>query len=123
MYPYGPRRRRFPLLAVIAIVFLAAMASILIFLLLSGGFGSSGGHPFFGAWGGLLLVFVLLWIGFFAVRIAFWSTRLRGRGGAGPYGHPDPAVMVARRRYARGEITREQYDQIMTDLERRRLPP
>jgi hypothetical protein len=31
--------------------------------------------------------------------------------------------MAARQRYARGEITREQYDQIMTDLGRRGRGP
>lgn len=38
-----------------------------------------------------------------------------------PYGRwgRDPAVDVARERFARGEITREQLDQILTELDRR----
>ena len=52
------------------------------------------------------------------VRVAFWASR-RGAGGGGPRGRGfDPAIMEARRRYARGEITREQFEQIVTDLRR-----
>ena len=120
MYPNRPYRRRIPWFLLIGMVFLVAMVVILIVLLFTGAFGVSG-HPFLGAWGGLLFVFLVLWIGFFLVRIAFWGQRMRYRGAGGGYAHPDPAVMVARRRYARGEITREQYDQIMADLGRQ--PP
>jgi len=35
----------------------------------------------------------------------------------------DPAVDAARERFARGEITREQLDQITSELERRPYPP
>jgi len=97
------------------------MVFVLLFVILNGGWYAAGYHPVFGVFGGLLLVFLLLWIGFFVVRMVFWSRAWGRRGNA--YGRPDPAVMMARRRYARGEITREQYDQIMTDLERRRPQP
>jgi uncharacterized membrane protein len=38
-------------------------------------------------------------------------------------GWEDPAVHAARGRYARGEITREQFDQMLTDLARRGRGP
>ncbi len=122
MYAPRPFRRPTPWLLILGLAILFAMLGILLFVLFAGGFGTFSGHPFFGLWGGFLLIFLLLWIGFFVVRIAFWGQRMRYRGaGGGGYAHPDPAVMVARRRYARGEITREQYDQLMADLGRR--PP
>jgi len=85
-------------------------------------YSSSDHGRFFWPFGGLLLVFLVLWVAFFAVRMAWWTSRARRWQGAGPGGpYRDRAVMIARARYARGEITREQYDRIMTDLSRR--PP
>ncbi len=85
------------------------------------------GRPYFGYFGGgFLLIFLLILVGFFALRMAIWSSfRSRYSGYRGGAGGPmrDPAVMAARQRYARGEITREQYDQIMTDLGRRPRGP
>jgi uncharacterized membrane protein len=100
-----------------------AVLAVLFLLLLTGtiAFGGGGPRPYFG-WGGFLLLFFIVWISFFVIRILLWSGR--SRGGYGPRGpHRDPAVMMARQRYARGEITREQYDQIMTDLGRRGRGP
>jgi uncharacterized membrane protein len=104
------------LIAIVAIVFVLFANGNL-------NYGGTGPRPVFGFWGGFFLLFLLLWVGFFVIRIALWSGR--GRGGYyGPQGrHRDPAVMMARQRYARGEITREQYDQIMTDLGRRGRGP
>ena len=102
-----------------------AVVGILVLLYLDGYFGASpyGSHPAFGLFGGFLLLFLIVWVGFMVLRIAWWSSRVRGRG-YGPRRHgPDPAVMAARQRYARGEITREQFDQIMTDLGRRGRGP
>ena len=80
------------------------------------------GRPYFPFYGGsFLLVFVLIMVAFFVLRIALW-TSYRGRyaGNRAGQNHPmrDPAVMAARQRYARGEITREQYEQIMSDIGR-----
>lgn len=68
--------------------------------------------------------------------IAVWTVRLISRGlGVGhherhhdlrrmrdespaPATIPDPAVQIARERFARGEITQEQFDQIMRQLGR-----
>lgn len=122
-YPYRPRRPRWPLFLMIGLVVLIAIVVIVFLLAWNGTFGSPAGHPFFGFWGGFLLLFLILWIAFFAVRMVFWSRAWGYRRGAGTYARPDPAVMIARRRYARGEITREQYDQMLSDLGRGRSPP
>jgi uncharacterized membrane protein len=60
-------------------------------------------------------------IGFMCIRIAMWSTRGRGdwSGGGGntpPQRRHNPAIAIARQRYARGEITREQFQQIVEDI-------
>jgi len=105
---------------------LVVVLVVILALLYSGGFGSppSGPRPYFGYWGGFLLLFLLIMVAFFVIRVALWSGRRRYYGYGRPQGmHRDPAVMVARQRYARGEITREQYDQIMTDLGRRGRGP
>ena len=106
----------------------AIVAIALVFVLLANGVigSNSGPRPGWGVWGGFLLVFLIVWIAFFVIRIALWTGRRgSGYGGYGRYGgpHRDPAVMAARQRYARGEITREQFDQIMTDLGRRGRGP
>lgn len=70
--------------------------------------------------GGFLGVFLLLWGTLLLARIAFWTTRRRYYGGGPPGRRFDPAILAARQRYARGEITREQFEQIVGDL---RHPP
>jgi uncharacterized membrane protein len=124
--PYPrPGRHRWGI-AVIAVA-VVAIAGVTLFAVLDPalfGFPQPSGPYRYGPFGGLFLVFFILIIGFFIVRVLFWSMRARrfgGRGGSGyPGGYgPNRPAMVARMRYARGEITREQYDQIMQDLERR----
>lgn len=74
------------------------------------------GFPFAG---GFLGIFLILWGTLLLVRAAVRVGRYRY--GAGPPGRRfDPAILAARQRYARGEITREQFQQIVTDL---RPPP
>jgi putative membrane protein len=134
--PMGSRVRRGPGwrrwlylgLAAIMITFLVVLVLVLVFPN-SFGYGSSG--PLGGGFrifGGLLLVVFVLWIALWVVRISMWSSRGRwygsGPGGGGYWRQgPQAAVHIARMRYARGEITREQFEQIMQDLERRPLPP
>jgi uncharacterized membrane protein len=126
--PYAqnpPRRPVWPWILLAGV--LVAIVAILIYLFL--GF-DTGSHPsgrlyYYPFFGGFFLIFLLVWVAFFALRMAVWRG-YRSRYGGGPgYGGPrrDPAVLAARQRYARGEITREQYDQIMTDLTRRRSGP
>jgi len=102
---------------------MVAIAVIAVFLLLlAGGFLPSGGSGRFygGGWFfGFFLILPLLWLSFFAVRVYFWRHRARAGGPRGPGTLRDPAVATARARYARGEISREQFDQILTDLGRR----
>lgn len=85
-------------------------------------------RPFLGV--GFLGVFLIIIIAFWCIRIAFWSTRSWGGRGyyGGGYGRGRPynnygggqgggsALATARQRYASGEITREQYQQIVQDL-------
>ena len=73
------------------------------------------GNEFPGWW----MMIGLLWMAVFWGGIIFlvvWGIRtLTNRGGqASP---PDP-LTVLKERYARGEITREQYEQIRADIER-----
>jgi uncharacterized membrane protein len=108
-------------------VILIAIAALVLFILL---YPTSFGlapptYPYrFGLFGGVFFFFFVLIVVFFIVRVAFWSTRQSRYGRRyrqypeGGYGQNRP-VMVARMRYARGEITREQYDQIVQDLSRR----
>ncbi len=123
-YP-GPRRRRRAFLYVAIGIAVAAVVGVIFLFYLYGAFGPSpiGGHPYFGLFGGFLVLFILIWVAFFVLRIAFWSSRSYGGGNRRPGWGPDPAVMAARQRYARGEISREQFDQIMTDLGRRGRGP
>jgi putative membrane protein len=124
--PPPPRRSRVWLVGAIGLAAVAIVGVVLL-LYLNGALGPApyGGRPYFGVFGGFLLLVVVVWLGFFLLRVAFWSSRTQGRYGGygGPRRGPDPAVMIARQRYARGEISREQYDQIMTDLGRRGRGP
>jgi uncharacterized membrane protein len=129
-WPAPPARRRPWLFIGIAIAFVAVAALILIFVLYSASTAPAhSAYPYrFGLFGGVFFLFFILIVVFFIVRVAFWSSRASrygggyGRGPGPGYGRNRPA-MVARMRYARGEITREQYDQIMTDLGRHPPPP
>jgi uncharacterized membrane protein len=123
---YGPPPRRFRWLPIVIGVVLVAVAALIFLMLLypaSFGLGSPSSPYRFGLFGGVFFLFFILIVVFFIVRVAFWSTRASryGRGyrqyPQGGYG-PNRPAMVARMRYARGEITKEQYDQIMQDLGR-----
>jgi uncharacterized membrane protein len=74
--------------------------------------------------GGLVGLFLLVWGLLMLVRLAFWSARAAAWGPRGPGGRRwDPAIAQARQRYARGEITREQFLQIVQDLRPPGPPP
>lgn len=70
-------------------------------------------YPFF-PFGGLFAIFWIFAI-FFVVRWLFFPWRW---GGYRRYWHyQDESYYILRQRYARGEITKEQFDQMMRDLE------
>jgi putative membrane protein len=124
-YPQGPRPhpRRWLLIG-LAVMFVLIGVALFLVILFPATFGYHPGTPGFGPFGlfgGFLLIFLFLFIIFWIVRIVFWSTRTRGAGYRQGYGggHRYGAFAIARERYARGEITREQYEQIMQDLQRR----
>jgi uncharacterized membrane protein len=108
----------------IAAVFVVLALAVLLVAVDPGWFGlsSSGSPTRYGPFVGPFFFLFLLIVAFFVLRVAFWgarASRYRAQGGpGGPYGRDRPA-MVARMRYARGEITKEQFDQIMEDLGRR----
>ncbi len=108
----------------VGVALLAVLVTLLVLVYTGAlGFGPTGSRPLGGYWGSFFLIFLLVWVAFFVLRIALWTGRRRAYYG-GPRGPPgDRAVMIARRRYARGEITREQFDQIMADLQRQGRGP
>jgi uncharacterized membrane protein len=123
--PHHRARRLRWIVTVIAVVFVGLALLLLFVALYPASFGlSSSSGPRFGAYGGFFLFFFILIVAFFMIRVVFWSARAGRRGGGrGPGNGPNRPAMVARMRYARGEITREQYQQIMQDLGRGPRPP
>lgn len=88
------------------------------------GFGYGYGNMMGGGWfGGLLFLLFALLICAGIVMLIVWAVRASGSHGAsgatppptGAVGH-DEAVAIAKRRLASGEITNEQYDEIMRSL-------
>ena len=87
--------------------------------------GMMGGHMFgpgldgAGGWmwglgmglGGLVMLL------FWGVLIVGIVLAVRHAGGSGPGSHASTPLDVLKRRYAAGEITREQYEQIRRDLD------
>jgi hypothetical protein len=91
-------------------------------------------HAHDGWWGGPLHVIVLLLLLALVVAGAVWLVRHFSRGGfapaaAGPAvlppvpGAPDPAVAALRMRYAKGEVSREDFQHAMEDLSGAVGPP
>ncbi len=71
------------------------------------------GYPWGGWWFFPFGLFFFLIFLFFIFRVAFWGGGWRRRYW---YGYGD-AHEILRQRYARGEITKEQFDQMTRDLE------
>jgi putative membrane protein len=69
----------------------------------------------FGFFFALFFIFAAFWI----VRWLFfpWRGGYYRRYWAGGWGYGDRAYYIIRERYARGEISKEQYDQMMRDLQ------
>jgi uncharacterized membrane protein len=120
---FGHKRRgflRWIFAAIFAILLIGLVAGLFVF---AGLIGPVGPRPYFGwpffffPFGFFVFVFAL----FFIFRFAFWGWGW-GRGGYhhrswgsdGPY-----ALDILNRRYASGEITKEQYDQMKADIMRK----
>jgi len=75
--------------------------------------------PFFGGWFFFPFGFIFIFFLFFVItRLVFWPWGWRGGWGHRYYGyHHDDAHEILRQRYARGEITKQQFDQMASDLE------
>lgn len=123
--PRPPQRPVWPWILLGGAVVAIALVALFLYLGPYSNPAPGGRGYYFPYFGGFFLIFLFVWIAFFALRMAIWrGYRARYHGGQGPGGpRRDPAVMAARQRYARGEISREQYDQIITDLTRRRSGP
>jgi uncharacterized membrane protein len=67
---------------------------------------------------GFIAFFVVLFLIFGAFRWAFWGWGWRRRWYYGYGDYADPH-QILKRRYAKGEITKDQFDQMMRDLEQR----
>ena len=113
----------------VAIIVGAIVLIILLLGLLGGGmmgFGGMmgwGGPGYgFGWWGILMGILMLLfWVLVIGgiVWLVIWLVQQPRPGAAGP-GAPGPSALdILRERYARGEITREQYEQMRHDLDGR----
>jgi putative membrane protein len=70
-----------------------------------------GEHEGMGWW----MLFGSVWFVFLWVAMIWLIARLMGPRDEGR-GREDSAIEIARRRYARGEITREEFEQIRRDL-------
>ncbi len=113
----------------IALVAVLVLVVVLLFSFLGGGMmGYGWGGPYGGwmgpgmmgglglGWGILMLLFWALVIG----GVVLLVVRLTGSGPAttpGGSGAHDRALDILRERYARGEITKEQFDQMRRDLD------
>ncbi len=70
--------------------------------------------------------FIFIFFLFFMFRVLFrpWGWGSWGWGGYPMYGRThDSAAEILRRRYASGEITKDQFDQMMRDLRESQSPP
>lgn len=103
------------------IFILALLALFLIPLVFFGWFAFSGAAPalwrpfFFFPFGFLIFIFIV----FVGLRFLFWGWGWgrwrRGYHGWG-YGYPD-AMDILNQRYAHGDITKDQYDQMRRDIQ------
>lgn len=101
--------------SVIAVLLMLPVALILLFFILWLGLL----HGVLG-YGDVLLLLLLVIVVMMAARILFFRSRRRHRRQWAQQHRP---VQILRERYARGEITREQFFQIVQDLRPPQRPP
>ncbi len=101
---------------------LIGIAAVLSVILNSHSFISSG-YSLFGALGGLMgaliglfFLIVFVWFIIWIFRFVGWSSR-SWRYQSGWWDH-DESMEILRERYAKGEITKEEYYRLMSDLKR-----
>jgi putative membrane protein len=101
------------IIALVAIVGVSiALSAIFFFLRVPGVYYPFPFFPFrFGWIFGLFWIFIIFW----AIRWLFWPWRWGYGRRYWRYG--DESYYILRERYAKGEITKEQFDQMMRDLE------
>ena len=117
------RHRRFIGWGIAAFLFLIGVA-IVIGVIIRAIVGPGGGFGFFPYFFFPFGFFIFVFFLFFLFRGLAW-----GWGGWGLRGYPmygryhDGAAEILRRRYASGEITKDQFDQMMRDIQQSRSPP
>jgi len=110
----GPRRPVWAGLLVAVVVLMFVMSALFYVLRPMGRayFPFMGYYPFFFPFGWLFGFLIL----FFLLRWIFWPWGWGHRGRSGYRGYRDE-YHILRVRYARGEITKEQFDQMTRDLQ------
>ena len=102
------------IIGLIAVIGISIALSLYFVSWRPGGFYYPFFFPFHFGWlGGIFLIFIVFWI-------ARWFFGPWGGGGGGYYSYPHQqradAASIVRERYAKGEITKEQFEQMMRDL-------
>jgi putative membrane protein len=69
------------------------------------------------AWGkfGFILILVVLFL--FVLALAYAIKRMWGQGSKQNSGREDSALDILKKRYARGEIGREEFEQVRSEVE------
>ncbi len=127
---WGPHRHFFAwaIVALVSIVAIFATIGLILYYIPGPAAPIGVAYPFYGfgfrLFFGLFLIFAIFWF----LRWAFWGWGWRYRRSywGGEYGywrHRDGSYYILRERYAKGEITKEQYDQMMRDLDEHASTP
>jgi putative membrane protein len=99
---------------IIGIILVVGIAAAIFFFY---GPAAVGTYPYYGWWWfpfPWFFIIPVIFLAFFAFRWIFWG----GWGGRWYYQqYQDRALEILKERFARGEITKEQFEQIAKDLE------
>ncbi len=110
---------------VIFAVFVAAMIYFMLFVFPNT--APAGYYPMMPFGFGWIWLFFGFFLFFGLLRWLFfpwhWGGYYRRYGYGYGYGRGDDATLILRERYARGEITKDQYDAMMRDLSQQQAPP
>ena len=123
--PYGNGRRqtRHWIGIGFLVIFAVLVASMIYFMFTYGSSimpGTATSTPYYWFPFGWIWVFFVFFLIFGLLRFAIWGPRWwwggYGYRHSGSYGRQNEAFHILRERYARGEITKEQYESMMRDL-------